>query len=84
MAAQILKTSVAFKETAGERIFLMKDLAEVEEAVDLGAEKVEGEISSYLGGRNLLQSLDSLNCPSLAHEDDTASLVRRIGGEPAS
>jgi len=28
---------VAFRETANERIFLMKDLAAVEEAVDLGA-----------------------------------------------
>lgn len=27
--AQILKNSVAFKETANERIFLMKDLAAV-------------------------------------------------------
>jgi len=35
--AQILKNSVAFKETANERIFLMKDLAAVEEAVGLGA-----------------------------------------------
>jgi len=32
-----LKNSVAFWETANERIFLMKDLAAVEEAVDLGA-----------------------------------------------
>ena len=44
--AQILKNSVAFKETAGERIFLMKDLAAVEEAVGLGARIYEGEISS--------------------------------------
>ena len=43
--AQILKNSVAFKETANERIFLMKDLAAVEEAVSLGAEKVEGEVA---------------------------------------
>jgi len=35
--SQILKNSVAFKETANERIFLMKDLAAVEEAVGLGA-----------------------------------------------
>ena len=32
---QILKNSVAFKETASERIFVMKDLAAVEEAVGL-------------------------------------------------
>jgi hypothetical protein len=43
--AQILKNSVATKETATERIFLMKDLAVVEEAVGLGAEKVEGEVT---------------------------------------
>ena len=43
--AQILKNSVAFKETANERIFLMKDLAAVEEAVGLGAKVYEGEIS---------------------------------------
>jgi len=42
--AQILKNSVATKETANERIFLMKDLAAVEEAVNLGAEKMEGEV----------------------------------------
>ena len=35
--AQILKNSVAFKEAANERIFLMKDLAAVEVAVGLGA-----------------------------------------------
>jgi hypothetical protein len=43
--APILKNSVAFKETANERIFLMKDLAAVEEAVSLGAKIYEGEIS---------------------------------------
>jgi hypothetical protein len=43
--AQILKNSVAFKETANERIFLMKDLAAVEEAVGLGAKIVEDVIS---------------------------------------
>ena len=42
--ASILKNSVAFKETANERIFLMKDLAAVEEAVGLGAKVYEGEI----------------------------------------
>ncbi|MHB8120462.1 MAG: hypothetical protein ACYDHX_17385 [Methanothrix sp.] len=41
--AQILKNSVAFKETANERIFLMKDLAAVEDAVGLGAKIYEGE-----------------------------------------
>ena len=43
--AQILKNSVATKETATERMFLMKDLSAVEEAVNLGAEKVEGEVA---------------------------------------
>jgi hypothetical protein len=43
--APILKNSVAFKETANERIFLMKDLAAVEEAVGLGAKNHEGAIS---------------------------------------
>ena len=42
--AQILKNSVAFKETMTERLFLMKDLAAVEEAMGLGAQKVEGEV----------------------------------------
>jgi hypothetical protein len=43
--APILKNSVAFKETVNERIFLMKDLAAVEEAAGLGAKVYEGEIS---------------------------------------
>jgi hypothetical protein len=43
--AQILKSSVATKETVAERIFLMKDLAAVEEAVSMGAEKVEEDIA---------------------------------------
>jgi hypothetical protein len=40
--AQILKNSVAFKETSNDRIFLMKDLAAVEEAVSLGAKIYDG------------------------------------------
>ncbi|MFZ2470548.1 MAG: hypothetical protein WAW52_01270 [Methanothrix sp.] len=43
--APILKNSVVFKEVANERIFLMKDLAAVEEAVGLGAKICEGETS---------------------------------------
>jgi hypothetical protein len=43
--AQILKNSVAFKETANERLFLMKDLAAVEEAVGLGAKIVDDEVA---------------------------------------
>jgi hypothetical protein len=43
--APILKNSVAFKETANERLFLMKDWAAVEEAVGLGAKNYEGDLS---------------------------------------
>ena len=43
--AQILKNSVAFKDAANERLFLMKDLAAVEEAVGLGAKIVEAEVA---------------------------------------
>ncbi|MDD1761334.1 MAG: hypothetical protein LUQ59_03795 [Methanothrix sp.] len=43
--AQVLKNSVAFKEIANERLFLMKDLAAVEEAVGMGAKIHEREIS---------------------------------------
>ena len=43
--AQVLKNSVAFKETANERVFLMKDLVAVEEAVGLGAKVYERDIS---------------------------------------
>jgi hypothetical protein len=35
--AQILKNSITNKEAASERIFLMKDLAAVEEAIRLSA-----------------------------------------------
>ena len=42
--AQILKNSIATKETATERLFLMKDQTAVEEAVGLGAKIVEGEV----------------------------------------
>jgi hypothetical protein len=43
--APILKNSVATKETATERIFLMKDLAAVEEAVSLDAKIAEENVS---------------------------------------
>jgi hypothetical protein len=36
---------VTVKETANDRLFVMKDLAAVEEAVRLGAKIYEGEIS---------------------------------------
>ncbi len=39
--AQILKDSVDFKETKDARIFIMKDLAAVEDALSLGAKKNE-------------------------------------------
>ncbi|OPY57266.1 MAG: hypothetical protein A4E49_00081 [Methanosaeta sp. PtaU1.Bin112] len=45
--AQILKNSVATKETATERIFLMKDLTAVEEATSLGAQIYDGEIKFW-------------------------------------
>jgi hypothetical protein len=45
--AQILKNSVAFKEIANDRIFLMKDLAAVEEAARLGAKIVEYEVAFW-------------------------------------
>ncbi len=37
--AGILRNSVDFKETRDTRIFIMKDMAAVEEAISLGAEK---------------------------------------------
>jgi hypothetical protein len=43
--AQILRNSVANKEAANDRMFLMKDLAAVEEAVALGAKITEGEVA---------------------------------------
>ena len=43
--ALILKSSMAFKETANERLFLMKDLAAVEEAVGQVAKNYVGEVS---------------------------------------
>ena len=59
--AQILKNSVTTKETATERIFLMKDLDAVEEAVTMGAEKMEGEVTFLSGSRNFFQPLDRLH-----------------------
>lgn len=43
--AQILRNSVATKETANERLFLMKDQAAVEEAVALGAKIEDKEVA---------------------------------------
>jgi len=37
--AGILRNSVDFRETKDARIFIMKDMAAVEEAISLGAEK---------------------------------------------
>lgn len=42
--AQVLKNSLAVKETVNERVFLMKDLAAVEEAVRQGAKMVEVDV----------------------------------------
>jgi len=42
--AQILRNSVAQKEMASERLFLMKDRAAVEEAVSLGAKMAEDAV----------------------------------------
>ena len=41
--APALKNSVAFKETLKERIFLMKDLAAVDEAIEFGAEVYDND-----------------------------------------
>jgi hypothetical protein len=41
----VLRNSVAFAETPKERIFLMKDLAAVEEALEFGAEVYEGDVA---------------------------------------
>ena len=41
--APVLKNSLAHTETLKERIFVMKDLASVEEALVFGAEVYEGE-----------------------------------------
>lgn len=41
----VLKNSVAYKETPKERIFLMKDQATVEEAIEFGAEIYKCDVS---------------------------------------
>jgi len=43
--APVLRNSVAFAETPKVRIFLMKDLAAVEEAIEFGAEIYEGDVA---------------------------------------
>jgi hypothetical protein len=40
--APVLKNSVEYTETKNERIFLMKDLVAVEEALDFGAQLYDG------------------------------------------
>lgn len=42
--APVLKNSVEYVETKEERVFLMKDLSSVEEALELGAEIYDGII----------------------------------------
>jgi len=44
--APLLKNSISFMETADWRIFLMKDIAAVEDAVRLGAENYQGDYES--------------------------------------
>jgi hypothetical protein len=46
--APLLKNSISFMETTDWRIFLMKDLAAVEEAVRLGAEQYQGNYGSLV------------------------------------
>ncbi|MDF0593721.1 hypothetical protein P0O24_09005 [Methanotrichaceae archaeon M04Ac] len=41
----VLRNSVAFTETPKERIFLMKDLAAVEEAIEFCAEIYKGDVA---------------------------------------
>ena len=43
--APVLRKSVAFAETPTERIFLIKDLVAVEEAIEFGAEIYEGDVA---------------------------------------
>lgn len=42
--APVLKNSIEYVETQNERVFLMKDLVSVEEALEFGAEIYEGII----------------------------------------
>jgi hypothetical protein len=46
--APLLKNSISFMETADWRIFLMKDLAAVEEAIRLVAEPYQGDYASLV------------------------------------
>lgn len=46
--APVLKNSIAFMETPDSRIFLMKDLASVEEAERLGAKLYRGDYGSLV------------------------------------
>lgn len=43
--APVLRNSVEFTETPKERIFLMRDLAAVEEAIEFGAEIYERDVA---------------------------------------
>ena len=46
--APLLKNSISFMERADGRIFLVKDLASVEEAVRMGAEPYQGDYGSLV------------------------------------
>jgi hypothetical protein len=65
--AQILKNSVAQNETVNERIFLMKDLAAVEEAIGLvrgyTMEQVRSNLSNFYRYLFLLNRKRTKNCP---------------------
>jgi hypothetical protein len=47
-SALLLKNSISSMETVDWRIFLMKDIASVEEAMRLGAEPYQGDYSSLV------------------------------------
>ena len=59
----ILKNSVAVKETANERIFLMKDRAAVEEAVGPGAKIVDGEVGLMIKQLSIAEVFGSTPLP---------------------
>jgi hypothetical protein len=46
--APLLKNSISHMETADWRIFLMKDMGAVEEAIRFGAEQYQGDYGSLV------------------------------------
>jgi hypothetical protein len=75
---------VAFKETTNERIFLMKDLAAVEEAVGLAISYIYKDICLIgfgLGHEHVIRSRKvSEQDKKYQHEKDKAKLVLSIHG----